>query len=102
MKRVYSSNLLADVQHFKNVLEQAGIECELRNEQLTGGLGEIPFLECEPELWVGDSDAAQAEAIIAGERETASEDAMPWRCARCGEVNEPQFGACWQCNGPAP
>lgn len=100
MKRVYSSNLLADVQHFKNVLEQSGIECVLRNEQLAGGLGEIPFLECEPELWVADSAAAQAEAIIAGERE--HENALPWRCARCGEVNEPQFGACWQCNGPAP
>ncbi len=102
MRRVYSSALLADVEHFRNVLEQAGIDSRIRNEQLAGGLGEIPFLECEPELWVADEDEARAAAIIAGQRANAPEDAAPWRCQRCGETNEAQFGACWQCGGQAP
>lgn len=102
MKRVYSSVLLADVKHFKNVLEQAGIAAVIRNEQLTGGLGEIPFLECEPELWVADDESERAEELIAGRGDAVPADAVAWRCPRCGETNEPQFGACWQCSGPAP
>lgn len=101
MRRVYSSALLADVKHFKNVLEQAGIDAVIRNEQLAGGLGEIPFLECEPELWVADDEAARAAAAIAAASEPV-DDALAWRCARCGEVNGPQFGACWRCGGAAP
>lgn len=102
MKRVYSSTLLADVKHYKNVLEQAGIGCTIRNEQLAGGVGDIPFLECEPELWVADEAVERAEAVIAEHRKPAREDGPPWECARCGELNEPQFGACWQCSSPAP
>ena len=100
MKRVYSNELLAHVKHYKNVLEQAGIPAEIRNEQLAGGLGEIPFLECEPELWVADEAQARAEAVIAAERELVPD--TPWRCGRCGEANEAQFGACWRCGGEAP
>lgn len=102
MKRVYSSALLADVKHFKNVLEHAGIDAEIRNERLSGGLGDIPFLECEPELWVSDDDAERARAVIAADREPNPDGAPPWRCAHCGEMNEPQFGACWNCSNPAP
>ena len=37
------------------MLETAGIACEIRNDRLAGALGEIPFVECWPELWVVDN-----------------------------------------------
>jgi hypothetical protein len=76
VKRLTSNESIAYLGHLKNLLEQSGIGCVIKNEQLSGGLGEIPFLECLPELWVvHDSQLAEA----------------------CGETNEGQFAACWHC-----
>ena len=97
MKRLISHESLAHVGHLRNLLEHSGIACVVRNEQLSGGLGEIPFLECLPELWVlRDEDLAKAQALI-GDMDTADASRGPWRCRRCGESNEGQFAACWQC-----
>jgi len=96
VKRVATSESLAEIGHYRNVLEQAGIACVVKNEQLSGALGEIPFLECLPELWVRE-DADLARALDAIATATADVGARPWRCARCGESNEGQFAACWRC-----
>lgn len=96
MKRVFSSESLAEVGHFRNLLEQAGIPCLIKNEQLSGALGEIPFLECLPELWVlRDEEAQRARRLIDQQREPVV--APEWHCRRCGEQNEGQFAACWRC-----
>lgn len=96
MKRVCSSEFLHEIGHLKNLLEQAGIACIVRNEQLSGGLGEIPFLECMPELWVlDDADLPRAQRLIDVERQVSS--AAPWRCGDCGSTNEGQFAICWRC-----
>jgi hypothetical protein len=97
MKRVTSSESLAQIGHYRNVLEQAGIRCLIRNEQLSGALGEVPFLECLPELWVlKESDLERAEGLIAelGHDATGGSN---WRCAHCDQENESQFAACWNC-----
>jgi hypothetical protein len=80
-------------------LRAAGVRCELRNTTLSGAIGEIPFLECAPQLWIErETDEARALAIL---RELRTPPAgPPWHCARCGERCEPQFGACWQCSAP--
>lgn len=97
MKRVYSTELLAEVSHLRNVLEQNGIACVIRNEQLSGALGEVPFLECMPELWVlDDRRLPEAERILAEQRQPAAQ-APDWTCRHCGERNEGQFAACWNC-----
>jgi hypothetical protein len=97
MKRIYFGESLPDLSHLKNLLEQAGIPCVIKNEQLSGGLGEIPFLECLPELWVlRDHQARRAEALIRDFRSKPC-PVEPWPCARCGEINEGQFAACWRC-----
>ena len=98
MKRVYSNESLADAGHVRGLLEQNGIGCFIRNEQLSGALGELPFLECMPEVWVyRDRDAARAERLIAETLNAPAESASPWQCRQCGETNEGQFAACWNC-----
>ena len=100
MKRLITHESLAHVGHLKNVLEQSGIACVIRNDQLSGGLGEIPFLDCLPELWVlRDQDLARAEALLAATQQT-SEQRGDWRCGECNEINEGQFAVCWQCGAP--
>jgi hypothetical protein len=97
MKRLISNESLAYIGHLKNVLEQDGITCIIKNSQLSGALGEIPFLECLPEIWVvADADLSRATEILA-ELETPLADAEEWRCGSCKELNEPQFAACWNC-----
>lgn len=96
MKRVYSSESLPEIGHLKNILEQAGIACLVKNEQLSGGLGEIPFLECLPELWVlHDADLPRARRLIEQLKESVT--APAWQCRVCGNRNEGQFAACWSC-----
>lgn len=101
MTRVYRGGSLAEVGHLKSLLEQAGIRCVIKNELLGAALGEIPFLECLPELWVlRDEQASDAEALIAesmvGVRAEPARGPA-WRCRTCGTSNEPQFAACWRC-----
>jgi len=98
MKRVWSGSSLPDTAHFKNLLEQAGIECLIKNTALGGGLGDLPAIDCSPELWVlRGADVERAAALL---REVVRPDRRapeaPWRCA-CGTDVEAQFAACWNC-----
>jgi hypothetical protein len=83
-----------------DTLRAAGIRCEVRNTTLAGAMGEIPFLECAPQLWLPDeSDEARAKEVLQQLRQPVS--GTPWRCA-CGEESEPQFGNCWKCGAARP
>jgi len=77
-------------------LRAAGIRCELRNTMLSGAIGEIPFLECAPQLWIEHAhDEPRALEIL---RQLQRPPQGPqWYCTDCGEPLEPQFGACWRC-----
>lgn len=85
--------------HYAGALRAAGIDCELRNTVLSGALGEIPFLECAPQIWIRNAlDEARARQLIEQlSRPVAGE---PWTCRHCGEVLEPQFAQCWNCGTP--
>jgi hypothetical protein len=95
MKRVLSGNSLPDTTHFKNLLEQSGIACVIKNHELGGGLGDLPVFDCAPEIWVDGTHASRAEALLRDSVRPAR--GAPWRCTACGENNEPQFAACWSC-----
>jgi hypothetical protein len=84
-----------------DTLRASGIRCEVRNTTLSGAMGEIPFLECAPQVWVLDEgDETQAREILRQLRQPVA--GVPWRCAECGEVSEPQFGSCWKCGAERP
>jgi hypothetical protein len=98
MKRVYRAELLPDVGHWKNVLELRGIPCQLRHAHLASIVGELPWLESWPELWVmDDRDEALAMRIIRHGRDRPLVAADPWICTSCGEYLEGQFTTCWSC-----
>jgi hypothetical protein len=102
MKKVYSAESLVKVAHLRNVLESAGIACCIRNERLSGALGEIPFLECWPELWVLQTqDAPKAQSLIQEELRGYESARTAWTCETCGEWLDGQFTECWRCSSPA-
>lgn len=101
MKKLTTSTNLVMINHYKNVLESEGIGCRIKNEHLGSIVGEIPFLEVWPELWViNDLDYDRAKQLI--DEKITDESPQPvWRCTKCGEQNEGQFAACWKCGEAA-
>ena len=101
MEKLLSHQSVTHLGYLRSVLEDAGIACLIKNERLAGALGEIPFLECWPELWVVDKDCRRrAEQLIAAAQAEA-EPGEPWQCSNCGETVEGLFAACWQCGTEA-
>jgi hypothetical protein len=101
MRKVHTSESMVEIAHLRNLLESAGIACLVRNERLAGALGEIPFVECWPELWVRQPGQALRARGLIEEALQPAEAAEPWTCPGCGESIEAQFGQCWSC-GSAP
>ena len=99
MRKVFTADNLVTVAHYRNVLESEGIRTEIRNQNLGGVVGEVPFTEVWPQLWVRPLDAQRAREII-DELDAAPVDGEPWRCASCEADNEAQFAACWRCGEP--
>lgn len=99
MKKVYSTEILANAWNIRNVLQQHDIEAEVRNENLFSVSGEVPFIECMPEVWVQTLYAARAEQIIAQTQGPAEEEGPDWHCLACGESNASNFAVCWNCEG---
>jgi hypothetical protein len=102
VKRVYGSLNRLLVHHARNLLEAEGIAATVLNENLGGAMGELPFLECEVELWVLDEAlAGRAAEILRYGPLAPLEKNAGWRCA-CGELLEPQFTQCWRCECVRP
>jgi hypothetical protein len=99
MKKLHTFSLAdrAEAGLLKELLEREGVACLMRNEPLFAALGEIPFLECFPELWVVDDEVwPRAKALLDGWLKQEP-PAAPWHCPSCGEMLEGQFGSCWRC-----
>jgi hypothetical protein len=99
MKKLHTFTLAdrAEAGLLKELLEREGITCLIRNEQLFAALGEIPFLECYPELWVVDDEVWPRAKTLLNNWLKDDEDAVAWVCPSCNEKLEGQFGACWKC-----
>lgn len=97
MKRVYSTETVTLAWNVKNLLEGIDIPCEVRNEFLVSGSGELPINDCLPEVWIyNDEDLAEASKIIEN-LNAEPENALEWTCPNCDELNEGQFSICWKC-----
>ena len=97
MKRVYTAESIIQVTHVSNLLAAEGIRAELRNARLGGAIGEIPFLEAWPELWVAPLDFERAKELIDLTVHGEGLVEPAWTCAACGEHVEGQFTDCWNC-----
>jgi len=101
MKKLTSAPTTVTIHHYKNILASEGIRSVIRNEHFGSILGEMPFTDTWPQLWVvNDLDYERALQLI-GDDALAESPADEWRCAKCGETNEGQFAACWNCGTSA-
>ena len=102
MKKLYCAPDTVVAGHLQSVLENEGIDCWIKNLNLSGGIGELPPNECWPEIWLHhDRDYNRALAIINAIINPPGTSRTAWRCS-CGERLEGQFEICWNCGKSRP
>ena len=95
MKMLFSSPRNQNVELLKDALNEAGIQCEVRNEN---AYAFFPGAEFYLELWVlNDADFQKAAELRDALWKAESTGVKSWICRVCGEESERQFTACWKC-----
>jgi hypothetical protein len=96
MKLLFTAIDRAQLTLLQGLLEDAGIQHDVRNEFTSANYPPIPYT---PELWViHDEDFAKAVELrdsLCGSTGSAAQDC--WTCPKCGERLEGQFSSCWKC-----
>ena len=78
MKLLFSSPHSPEVGLLKDLLAQAGIPCEVRNENLYSNFPGVPF---QPEIWVlNDDDYPRACEIRDSRAGPSAENRAAWIC----------------------
>lgn len=101
MRKVHTAESAIEIAHLRNLLECEGIACMVRNDRLSGVIGEIPFVECWPELWVCESGQELRARGLIEVALKSQPTGDTWTCARCDERIEAQFSECWNCAAPS-
>ena len=97
MIRIYQAANLPEAHLVAGLLRHAGIEARVLRENAQGGLGDIPFGEAYPEVWIEhQTDVVRAKALVA-EFESVSVETASVTCPACGEENPANFELCWKC-----
>ena len=95
MKILFSSPHNQDVERLKNALNEAGIQCEVRNEN---AYAFFPGAEFYLELWVlNEADFQKATELRDALWKAEATGAKSWICRVCSQESEGQFTACWKC-----
>ena len=99
MKKVYTSQDIATVHYLKNMLEDHGIACVIKDENISlVGFSERSPIVFWPEIWVtDDSKASEALALIEEAIPSVLSSGDSWKCPHCGEQVEGSFTECWNC-----
>lgn len=98
MIKVFEDFDLSRVGQLQSLLESNGIRTFLKNQFVSSVLGEIPFVEVVPQLFIlEEKDLLRARELLQMDR-PMEEPAADWKCAQCGVDVEGNFDRCWNCN----
>ena len=97
MKRVYCAANLPDAHLVLHLLQSEGIVAHVFNENLQGGLGDIPFTHTYPEVWIEDDRDYERARQLVKARDRAPANPGTVACEKCGEENPRNFQLCWNC-----
>ena len=92
----------------KSTLEEAGIDCFIRNENTSatfgaGALGLVQSAAFDPVLCIVDDTRYEEAKALVGDAKAPPPLPQPeWRCPTCGEMVPGNFDACWNCSGALP
>ncbi|MCP4863019.1 MAG: DUF2007 domain-containing protein [Pseudomonadota bacterium] len=87
------------IQQYYDALTTQGIPCVVRNQFISGAMGELPAQDLEPELWlINADDLVFAERVLTSLKEDNNAEA--WICSTCQEPQDAEFNLCWNCQSP--
>ena len=97
MIKVFENFDFSRVGQMQSLLESHDIKTFIRNEYTSSVVGELPFVEVVPQLYVlEEDDAPRARTLLNLDlpQEAPGED---WVCPECGIEVESNFSHCWKC-----
>ena len=97
MKKIYVAQNLPDAHIVLNLLAQEGIDAHVFNANAQSGMGELPFTETYPQVWVMDDEQMSRAKNIVREYKLTPVNHAVVACGECGEENPANFGVCWKC-----
>ena len=97
MHKLYAASSLQEAYLIAGMLATAGIDAQILNQHSQGGLGEIPFGEVYPEIWLADDANMAAARRIIDAYEQPAADPGTVVCWSCHEENPADFDVCWHC-----
>lgn len=100
MQRLYSAANLPEAYLIRDLLAEVGVRTQILNENAQGGVGEIPFTQAWPEIWIERKDDLERARQVITEYESRSDSTGYIECPRCGEQNPENFETCWHCHVP--
>ena len=97
MIKVYENFDFSRVGQMQSLLEANGIATFIRNQYGSSVMGEIPFVEVVPQLFVlHDADHRRALELLQLDL-PADESLGDWVCPECGVDVEAPLVRCWKC-----
>lgn len=97
MHKIYSHHDRFTVFLVKQLLDDKGIPCFVKNEFAIGAMGELSPMDVLPEVWISDPLWLPKAKQIIESFEKPPINSSPWICNKCQEQNDAIFELCWQC-----
>ena len=97
MIKVFENFDFSRVGQMQSLLESHGIATFIRNQYGSSVMGEVPFVEVVPQLFVlREADVARAIELLKLDSPAATVGG-DWVCPECGAEVEGNFRRCWNC-----
>lgn len=97
MIKVFENFDFSRVGQMQSLLESHDIKTFIKNQYGSSVMGEVPFVEVVPELYVlAEKDVARAQQLLQLDLPVEEPD-EDWVCAECGVDVEGTFERCWKC-----
>jgi hypothetical protein len=97
---VYTASPLAEAHLVRQLLDSAGIEARVFNQNAHAALGELPATETWPQVWVTQNHQLSPALTVIDRYESGPGEELQCHC--CAEYSPGSFEVCWCCHKPLP
>ena len=105
MRKVFEHRAYHEVGLCESILQNNGFETTVKNQNVSSLVGDIPFTDAYPELWILDDHRYDEAIALLLEFRRGSHESSPsedWTCQKCGESVPGTFHSCWKCDASRP
>ena len=98
MIKVFENFDFSRVGQVQSVLESHGIRTFIKNQFGSSVMGEVPFVEVVPQLYVLEEKDVERALQLIEQESPKDEGGEPWTCPQCGAEVDGNFSRCWNCD----